>query len=73
MKYYDLIKESMTPCGGTKYATRTIEEIICESPEIYAKENSPFPIMEITQLPNGDTVIVTGDGKGYLVRYTFSE
>ena len=44
-----------------------------ESPEAYVKENGRFPIMDITQKANGDTVIMTGDGKGNFLRYTFTE
>ena len=40
---------------------------------IYVKENGRFPIMEMTKSANGDDVIITGDGNGYYIRYTFSE
>ena len=41
--------------------------------EKYVKENGRFPIMEMTKSVNGDEVIITGDGNGYYIRYTFSE
>ena len=44
-----------------------------ESPEAYVRANGRFPIMDITQNANGDTVITTGDGKGNFLKYTFSE
>ena len=31
------------------------------------------PIIDKIENPDGGVVIVTGDGKGYMVRYTFSE
>ena len=33
MKDYEIIVESMTPCGGSKHAIRTIIEAEAESPE----------------------------------------
>ena len=35
--------------------------------------NGRFPIIDITQKANGDTVILTGDGVGNMLRYTFTE
>ena len=29
--------------------------------------------MEMTKSVNGDEVIITGDGNGYYIKYTFSE
>jgi hypothetical protein len=49
------------------------DEIECESPEAYVKENGRFPIIDTLENADGDQVIVTGDGKGYIIRYTFSE
>ena len=45
MKEYEIIIETINPCGGDRHSQQEIVE---------AK-------------------IVTGDGKGYMVRYTFSE
>ena len=39
----------------------------------FVKENGRFPILDITENANGDTVIITGDGKGNFLRYTFTE
>lgn len=44
-----------------------------ESPEAYVKQNGRFPVIDTAQNPDGDVVIVTGDGNGYMVRYTFTE
>ena len=43
------------------------------SPEAFVKEKGRFPIIDKIENPDGGVVIVTGDGKGYMVRYTFSE
>lgn len=48
-------------------------EAEAESPEAYVKENGRFPILETMTNSAGDVVIVTGDGCGNLVRYTFTE
>lgn len=44
-----------------------------ESPEAYVKANGRFPILDTVTMPNGDVVITTGDGNGYVIRYTFTE
>lgn len=44
-----------------------------ESPESYVREHGKYPILETIENPNGDVTIITGDSKGYLIRYTFSE
>lgn len=62
----------MTPCGGSKYAVRTIIEAEAESPEAYVQQHKRFPIRDISQTPDGGTVITTGNDSGYVDRYTFS-
>ena len=44
-----------------------------ESPEAYVKENGRYPVIDHVQMSNGDTQIITGDGAGSMVRYTFTE
>ena len=73
MKEYEVFVEDINPCGGSKYARKEWIEVEAESPEDYVKKNGKFPILEITENADGDTVINTGDGKGYFTRYTFSE
>ena len=70
MKEYEIIIETINPCGGDRHSQQEIVEAKIESPEAYVKEKGRFPIIEN---PDGGVVIVTGDGKGYMVRYTFSE
>lgn len=72
MNEYEVIIEEINPCGGERYANKQIIEIEAESPDAYVAENGRYPVMEKTELANGDVVIVTGDGKGTLVRYTFA-
>ena len=73
MNEYEVLIEDINPCGGTAYARKEILEIEAESPEAYVRDNGRFPVMEQFINADGDTVIVTGDGKGYIVRYTFTE
>ena len=37
------------------------------------KENGRYPILDISKNSTGDTVIISGDGKGNFLRYTFFE
>ena len=73
MKEYELLIESINPCGGAAHAKKEILEIEAESPESYVREHGTFPIMEQGVNADGDTVITTGDGHGYIVRYIFTE
>ena len=73
MNEYEVFIEDITSCGGEQYAKKEIIEVEAESPESYVKENGRFPIIDITENANGDTVIITGDGKGNFLKYTFSE
>ena len=73
MNEYEICIETINPCGGSQYAIREFVEAECESPEAYVKANGRLPILEITHKNNGSTVILTGDGYGNFLRYTFSE
>ena len=73
MTEYEVLVETINPCGGSKHAIREIIEAEAESPEAYVQANGRFPIIDTLENADGDTVIVTGDGKGYIIRYTFSE
>ena len=72
MTEYGIIIESMTPCGGSKYANRRIIEAEAETPEAYVEQHKRFPIRDISRTENG-TVITTGNESGYIDRYTFTE
>ena len=63
MKEYEIIIETINPCGGTKHAQN----------EAYVKEHGIFPVMDVSKNTSGDVIITTGDSKGYIVRYTFTE
>ena len=45
MKEYEIIIETINPCGGTKHAQNEIIEAEAESPEAYIKEHGIFPVI----------------------------
>lgn len=73
MKEYEVATEYINPCGGNEYAIREITEIETDDPVEYVRREGRFPIMEVTTDKNGDLLVITGDGKGYFLRYTFTE
>ena len=73
MKFYEVLIESINPCGGEAHATKQFKEIEADDPVAWVRENGRFPVMDTAALPNGDIVVVSGNGRGYLDRYTFTE
>ena len=73
VKEYEILIETINPCGGEAHAQKEIIEAEAESPEAYVKENGRYPVIDHVQMSNGDTQIITGDGAGSMVRYTFTE
>ena len=66
MKEYEIIIETINPCGGDRHSQQEIIEANIESPEAFVKEKGRFPIIDKIENPDGGVVIVTGDGKGYI-------
>ena len=73
MNEYEVLIETINPCGGEAHANKEFKEIEAESAERYVAQNGSFPVIDSGKNAAGDTVITTGDGKGTLVRYTFTE
>ena len=73
MKEYEVFVEDINHCGGEKYAKKEFREILAESPEAYVRECTRLPIIEVKENTRGETVILTGDGFGNFLRFTFSE
>lgn len=69
---YEVLIEEMNPCGGASHAIKSFVDVETDDPEGYVRENARFPIMEVAHNAGGDLVITTGDGKGYMIRYTFT-
>ena len=73
MHEYEIFIEEINPCGGEKHSKKNLIEVEAASPEAYVKENGRYPVLETTSNANGDVVIVTGDGQGTFIRYTFTQ
>lgn len=73
MTEYDVFVEDMNPCGGSEYSKKEFISVETDDPEEFVKGHSRYPIMEKTELSNGDLMITTGNGDGYFIRYIFSE
>lgn len=72
MNEYEVLVETINPCGGDRHAKKEFLEVEAESPEQYVADNGTFPVMSSGKTPEGDIIITTGDGKGSMVRYTFT-
>ena len=72
MKEYELCIETMNPCGGKEYAQRQFLDVETDDPVAYVKTNAPLPILDVAEV-DGSTVITTGDGHGYITKFTFTE
>ena len=73
MNEYEVFVEDINSCGGEQHAKKELIEVEADSPESYVKANGRYPIIDILEKTNGETVITTGDGKGNFLRYTFTE
>ena len=73
MREFEILIEDINPCGGSQFAKRELFEAQAESPEDYVVKHGRFPSMEQRVNADGDTVIITGDGHGNVVKYTFTE
>ena len=73
MYTYEVFVEDINSCGGEQHARKDWIEVEAESPEAYVKAKGRLPIVDVSKNPKGDTVVITGDGKGNFVRYTFIE
>lgn len=73
MNEYEVLIETINPCGGEAHANKEFQEIEADSPEAWVAENGRYPVMDSGKNAAGDVVITTGDGKGIVIRYTFSE
>ena len=73
MKEYEVATEYINPCGGTEYAIREIFEVETDDPVAYVRKEGRFPILNVTTDKKGDLLVITGDGKGYFLKYYFTE
>ena len=73
MKTYEVFVETIDPCGGDHHSRKEFLEVETEDPALWVRQNSAFPLIDTAATPAGEPLFITGDGKGYFVRYTFSE
>ena len=73
MHEYEVLIETINPCGGEAHAAREFKQIEAASPEAYVAAQGRYPVLDSGKNASGDTVITTGDGKGVMIRYTFTE
>ena len=69
---YEVLVETINPCGGGRHAAKEFIDVETDNPEEYVRTNGRFPILDVTIKPDGDTVVTTGDLAGNIIRYTFS-
>ena len=72
MHEYEVLIETINPCGGEAHSNKEFKEIEAESTEAWLRENGRYPVLDSGKNLSGDVVITTGDGKGTMVRYTFT-
>ena len=72
MNEYEVLIETINPCGGEAHSNKEFKEMEAESPEAWLRENGRYPVLDSGKNLSGDVVITTGDGKGTMVRYTFT-
>ncbi len=73
MKEYEVLIESINPCGGAANANKEFLEIETDDPAAYVREHSPYPVRCCGHNKDGNLVIATGDNQGYQINYTFFE
>ena len=73
MAEYEVLMETITPCGGEKYAKKEFFDVETDDPTAFVRAYAHYPILEIVPLSGGDLQIITGNNRGNTVRYTFSQ
>ncbi len=73
MKEYEVLIESINPCGGAANASKEFLEIETNDPAAYVREHSPYPVRCCGEDKEGNLVIATGNEQGYQKNYTFIE
>ncbi len=46
MNEYEVLIETINPCGGEAHANKEFKEIEAESPESYVAQNGSFPVID---------------------------
>ena len=64
MHEYEVLIETINPCGGEAHSKKEFLDIEAESPEAYVRAEGRWPVLDTGKNMDGDVVITTGDGKG---------
>ena len=72
MQEYELVREIPNLCKNNQMRDIFFDEVETDDPVGFVRENGRFPILEVGQNADGDTVVTTGDEKGYRIRYVFT-
>ena len=55
MQEYEVLIETINPCGGEAHANKEFREIETDSPEAYVREQGRYPILDSGKNAAGDT------------------
>ena len=74
MNEYEVLIETINPCGGEAHSKKEFKDIAAESPEAYVRAEGRWPILDSGKNASGDVVITTGEGfsHGQRVEKVFS-
>ena len=51
MQEYEVLIETINPCGGEAHANKEFREIETDSPEAYVREQGRYPILDSGKTP----------------------
>ena len=54
MNEYEVLIETINPCGGEAHANKEFKEIEAENPESYVAQNGSFPVIDSGKNAAGD-------------------
>ena len=57
MHEYEVLIETINPCGGEAHAAREFKQIEAASPEAYVAAQGRYPVLDSGKNASGDTVI----------------
>lgn len=72
MTEYEVLVETINPCGGSRHSQKEFIDVETDNPEAWVRENGRFPVRDVVHSDSGDLVVITGDVAGNIIRYTFS-
>ncbi len=73
MKEYEIVHETINPCGGEAHKDVVMEERMLESPEAFVRAQHPQKDCSIQREESRDSEVWKVFFKGVSHKYTFSE